>query len=360
MSHKLLLILCVIILGLGACKEENSDNASVARDGGGEVATPIPVDPPPPFVSLTGEDEFDFESHASDQEEDPLTRWRRLQGGRLDRELRQREVIRPVEGKGGAVDAQQYKDRKLERIYNLTYGVDKGAMEERVQRDMDKCEEMGCEIIESNIEAERSATLKLRILPESLDAYLAYLKEGNGVLERNQITTKDQTLKYIDTAARLEKLESLKARLIELRDGDTARDLESVIKIEIEINSVDQQLDSLYGQLQHLMTVTDTISMTIHYRVLQEEEVRVPMYSAEGTWIRAKRDFVKSVSNMVVFSVSMLPWLPIWLFILWAGIKVIVLTFRKDRRFFKRFRVKEVKGDEKVKTKTPGKKGVKT
>ena len=159
-----------------AINEENDRRTEEAFQEG-TSAIPIPIDPPVGVLQKAPSD---------DEKEDPLQRWRRLQQERLEKEMRQREVVQPA-----TVPQDNQKQERINSLAELMQSQMQSILEQQgvykwdymnitdhdfLEQLADKDNGLESENVEGTASAE---TLEEIILPAGEIAFTQLLTEAN-------------------------------------------------------------------------------------------------------------------------------------------------------------------------------------
>lgn len=247
-----------------------------------------------------------------------------------------------------ALDRSKFNNRRIAETHNMRVELEPEQLKSRYDRDFKKCLELGCEITSSNAQTRRSGYINARIAPEQLGEYLDFLGTGPGELKEHSVNADDKTLQYIDTEAKIKNLERLRDRLITLLNSEKTKSVDEVLKIERELNRVEQQLDSANGTLRHLETITGKATVNSRYSVpFQDFEIRY--YEFKNSFKRGYQEMLNSVSHVVRFVGGVIPWIPVWFIGFWLFVKIIKFAFGTG---FSLMFWKKKKDDAKAKPKT--------
>ena len=149
-------------------------------------------------------------------------------------------------------------------------------------------------------ESARSLNLRLRVPEENYETFLS-AAAGTGNLVSRSEQAEDVTAQYMDVAARLENLESQRARLLELQAGaETVADL---LEIESSLSDVQYQLESWQRQLDWYDDQVESCTVNVY---LNEVKTYTPSEEGfgqrlTGAFGRGWDAFVEGVQNLVVW-----------------------------------------------------------
>lgn len=228
-----------------------------------------------------------------------------------------------------ALDRSQFNNRKIAETHNLNFRTAAVDLKSRHQRDLDKCVSLHCNLLESSLDSQKNGSIRAAISPENLKMYLNFLKEGPGELRSHQVLAEDKTFEFIDVNARVTNLESLRVRLKSLLDNKDVDNIENILKIEIELRNVQEKLDSSKGKMNHLLSLTDNSIINIRYEV-PYRNIDVPYQDLKNSFKSAWAAFIYSISSVIEFIGSVIPWIPVFFIGLWIIVKMFRIVFGKS------------------------------
>ena len=213
-----------------------------------------------------------------------------------------------------------------------------------VEKQQSLVTELGGYISQANVEVYNSyyqlhsASYTVRIPAEKFDSFISR-RDSLGNATSTYVWTDDVTDSYFDMEARLDTLETKRARLLELLDQ--AEDMEDIITLESALSDTVFEIERITGSLRRL---DDQISYSTIQVYLQEvrtvtETVTVPKTLGE----RISQEFQSTLSGLKEFGEDFIVWfigaLPV-LLILAVVIIVVVLIVKRGapRRAEKRAR----------------------
>lgn len=174
------------------------------------------------------------------------------------------------------------------------------------------------------------ATVQIRVPTESIDEILSYLRSNSVKVVTENISGQDITDEYVDIEERIRQLERNKERL----EGflDTARNVDEIMKILPQIQSLQNQIDSYVGRIQYLEGASSTSLITIY---LSTDELSLP-YAPVKSWRpdaifkQATRSLIVSLQKLGTFTI----WLGVYSVLIVPAITLvlIVVTLVKRRR----------------------------
>jgi len=93
--------------------------------------------------------------------------------------------------------------------------------------------------------------------------------EGLGVVQSRDLQGEDVTEEYVDLGSQLVNLESQEQRLLEIMEmGST---VESVLKVEKELERVRGSIESIKGRMNYLESRVELATITVYLNLVEEE-----------------------------------------------------------------------------------------
>ena len=226
------------------------------------------------------------------------------------------------------LDRGQMGDRKIAETHNLQIETAFDVLQSRYQRDFKKCVELGCQIINSSITKEQFGNIQARIAPAKLGEFLDFLGEGEGKILNHSVSADDYTMEYSDTAAQTENLLALRERLRNLLASDKAKDVDSILRIEAELNRIQTEIDQRTSRLKILEKMTNMATVNLSYSV-QYRPTELQKYELKNTWTYAVNKFLRGIDMVIQFVGATLPWVPVFFAGLWLAVRVFRFAFGK-------------------------------
>ena len=156
-----------------------------------------------------------------------------------------------------------------------------------------------------------SARLTVKIPQEKLTGTVNTISDY-GEVTNNETYTEDVTEEYYDSQARLKVLEAKEVRLIALLDK--AANIPDIVTIESELGNVRSEIEVIKGRLQYLTNSTSFSTINISLRQAIPGQLKAP----QGTTGKALQGLIASLNNMIdfgsnliIFLITILPWLVI-------------------------------------------------
>ncbi len=184
----------------------------------------------------------------------------------------------------------------------------------------------------SGYEQLRDASLNIRIPAARLDEFVGKVGEVSNITNKEE-RVEDVTLQYVDLESRKKSLTTQQKRLLELLEQ--AQTVEDIIAIEQRLSDVRYELESMESQLRTLDNQIDY--STVHMNI--QEVKRITPTQEKSAWDKMKSGFVRTVyrigddiENGFIWFVINIPYLIIWIVILFAAVLLIRRIVRKRRR----------------------------
>ena len=97
--------------------------------------------------------------------------------------------------------------------------------------------------------------------------------EAMGVVQGRDLQGEDVTEEYVDLGSQLTNLESQEQRLLEIMEMGTT--VESVLKVEKELERVRGRIESIKGRMNYLGSRVELATITVYLNLVEEEEPEV-------------------------------------------------------------------------------------
>lgn len=174
---------------------------------------------------------------------------------------------------------------------------------------------------DQNITDERSEdVIAIKVPVEQFEDLMNQLTGSNDKVLEKKITTEDVTNEVVDTKSRLEAKKEMRQKYLELMKA--SKNMEEVLKVQNEINNIQEQMESATGRVDYLshQALYSTINMTFFqpvdgYKPTDENPsffTRIShAFSIGGSWI----------ANLFVALVSIWP--------LWLAAGICIVGWRK-------------------------------
>lgn len=167
----------------------------------------------------------------------------------------------------------------------------------------------------------------LRVPAESLDAFVAAAMELGDVKYQSE-DTQDVTQQHVDLSARLENLRAEEARLRSFFDA--AKNVQEMLAVEVELNRVRQEIESLDAQVKYLERQAAMATVTIE---LTEERDVVSPDGDDWGFKDAITNGIRGAMKVITFGLAFV----ITTFPLWG---IALVAFFVVRAVIKRRRAK--------------------
>lgn len=290
---KLIIVLCMTITFLIACS--SGDSSSKSAENG----------------KITQESKTDYANETSTEENH-------------------------VEANQDKKEEQSKQSQSRMVIYNASLDMEVKKIAQ-VQDQINKMVvEMGGYTIQQNMnqnsEERQESSLTVRIPQDHFQAFLDKVKKLGVRTENQHISGQDVTEEYVDLKARLKSKQVAEKRLIHFMNE--AKDTKTLLEISNELAKVQEEIESIQGQMKYLENQTSLSTVTI---TLFENKVVVPGLEKDqlNTWEKTKKQFMNSINFIVSFIsglfVFIVGYLPVIVILGLIGV-VITLIWRKAKK----------------------------
>ncbi len=235
---------------------------------------------------------------------------------------------RSVKASNMVLDRSKFEGRRIAENHNMQIQTAREGFQQRYQRDMAQCIQLGCEVTGSQIQSTGYGYLNARIAPENLGQYLDFLSKGPGEVKSHQVSATDKTSQYVDTGSKLKNQTALRDRLLKLLDSYKAKKIQDILSVERELTRVQSQIDSLTGQMRALEKVTSKATVNVNYTI-PPKGIEIEYHDISNSLRYAWNGFLQSVSDVISFILRAVPWVPIWFAGGWLVVKIFRFAFRK-------------------------------
>lgn len=226
---------------------------------------------------------------------------------------------------------QTSQAQKIIKTYNFSYDTEK--FDDAYQFLRKQVEIYGGYISDSDMNGTdlRNLRLTARIPVEQCDQFVSQL--GNlGTATSQSESAEDITLQYNDTESRIASLKTEQQRLTELlKDADS---LDTIVALEERLTEVRYQLENYQSQknLYDDLITYSTVNISL-YEVSYEVPVddSTVFSRMKSGIVTSLRDISHSFVNFMVWFVSAVPYLVIWIFIIWIIYRIIRRIVRKRK-----------------------------
>ncbi len=226
---------------------------------------------------------------------------------------------------------QTSQAQKIIKTYNFSYDTEK--FDDAYQFLRKQVEIYGGYISDSDMNGTdlRNLRLTARIPVEQCDQFVSQL--GNlGTATSQSESAEDITLQYNDTESRIASLKTEQQRLTELlKDADS---LDTIVALEERLTEVRYQLENYQSQknLYDDLITYSTVNISL-YEVSYEVPVddSTVFSRMKSGIVTSLRDISHSFVNFMVWFVSAVPYLVIWIFVIWIIYRIIRRIVRKRK-----------------------------
>ncbi len=208
----------------------------------------------------------------------------------------------------------------------VTYAFTLSAPEKDVaalqQKHLAECRRLGCEVLSTNLSRfmrdSISANASIRIAPEKFAEFEQAISAPPVEVSHRAESAVDQTLPLIDAEKRLEVKTLLRDRLTAMLREPGQKSAADIAEIEKKIAEVQGDIESATARRDYLRTITQTVRVDISYYSISAKAGGVNFSPIANAVRGAGRTFTNSVAALVVFSIWIVPWLPLAALVFWV------------------------------------------
>jgi len=174
----------------------------------------------------------------------------------------------------------------------------------------------------SDYKIENSITIKIPV--QYFDEAVQQISSSvPGKLLGKQITAQDVTSEYFDTRARMESKKRIRLRYLDM--VQKAKNMEEVLQVEREINSMQEQIEAGEGRIRYLghSSAYSTIQLTF-FQVLNPKAADPEKPSFGARMFAAITDGLWWFGELIILLFTLWP--------IWIGLGAIVLFIRRIKR----------------------------
>ena len=142
----------------------------------------------------------------------------------------------------------------------------------------------------------QGGTVVARIPQPKFDSFISEVSKAVDKVESQRITGEDVTKQYVDLESRLKAKKTLEARLNTFLQQ--AKDTDDLLKISDGLANVQEEIESIKGQMNYLKNHSDLSTVTIHF---VEKSVKIKDKKDLNTWEKTKNAFITSINAIVTF-----------------------------------------------------------
>lgn len=113
-------------------------------------------------------------------------------------------------------------------------------------------------------EEKKEATISIKVPVEQFESLLNQLPSDSDKIVEKKITTEDVTGEIVDTKSRLQAKEQMRLKYLEFLKQ--AKNMEDVLKVQSEINDIQEEMESASGRINYLshQSAYSTINLTFY------------------------------------------------------------------------------------------------
>lgn len=207
---------------------------------------------------------------------------------------------------------QKPQGKYIAHTYELSYEAPEEVLMQRFQAIEAECVRLGCQILKAS-RANRSAgmppsaVLSARIPPASLPAFLNSTAAANTLTHQTR-SSEDKTVAVIDAEAKIKNLTALKARILQLLE-QRAGNLADILAAEKQLGEIQTELDIITSVRKVLALETEMVKVDIRLETQSSVSQTSGLYPIAQALDSAGEYLANSVAALIVFAVSVLPWL---------------------------------------------------
>lgn len=117
---------------------------------------------------------------------------------------------------------------------------------------------------QSQSEEKKESTISIKVPVDQFESLMAHLPSGAEKIVEKKITTEDVTGEVVDTKSRLHAKEQMRLKYIEFLKQ--AKNMEDVLKVQAEINEIQEEMESASGRINYLshQSAYSTVNLTFY------------------------------------------------------------------------------------------------
>ncbi len=174
-------------------------------------------------------------------------------------------------------------------------------------------------------------SLNIRIPEKSFLIVYNKIKEL-GEVNDSSIGGSDITFQYNDISSQIANLEVQEARLRDIMEK--AENVEELLQVERELNRVRTEIDRMTGMIKNWDNLVSYSTINVSLTELAPNSTEIEGFENDF-WEKAKREFVKSVNQVIILSQNLFVWIisiiP-FLFILGVLAIILAIILKKKRK----------------------------
>ncbi|MGB4812229.1 MAG: DUF4349 domain-containing protein [Methylophilaceae bacterium] len=175
-----------------------------------------------------------------------------------------------------------------------------------------QCLQLNCQILSANfnqatLQGAPSANLSVRIPPRSIEIFLTGLAKSAEVLQHHR-ESEDKTDAVIDADAHIKNLTEFRDNLRVMLSDKSAK-FKDLIEVQRELVNTQSELDSIQGVRKVLAQETELVAVNIDFSAKQGITEQGFFSPVAQSLKNAGGDLMQSLSSVITFAVTILPWL---------------------------------------------------
>jgi hypothetical protein len=174
-------------------------------------------------------------------------------------------------------------------------------------------------------------SLNIRIPEKSFLTVYNKIKEL-GEVNDSSISGSDITFQYNDISSQIANLEVQEARLRDIMEK--AENVEELLQVERELNRVRTEIDRMTGMIKNWDNLVSYSTINVSLTEIEPNSTEIEGFENDF-WEKAKREFVKSVNQVIILSQNLFVWIISMIpFISILGLLAIIAAFiiKKKRK----------------------------
>jgi hypothetical protein len=205
-------------------------------------------------------------------------------------------------------------DRRIAFSHSFAVELPSSAVEASQQKNLTDCLAAGCTVLNTHIDRLRNgvteASISIRIAPDRYPAFANAVTAPPARLISHTETAEDKTVPLLDIEKRLEAQLALRDRLSQMlkQAGTNVADL---VAVEKQLADVQGAIESETAQRDYLRTITDTVKVDVVYNGLIQQAGPFDVSPIRIALDNFLHTLIESLGNLIVFTATALPWLPL-------------------------------------------------
>jgi hypothetical protein len=162
----------------------------------------------------------------------------------------------------------------------------------------------------------KESTISIKVPVEQFETLMNQLPSDSDKIIEKKITTEDVTGEVVDTKSRLQAKEQMRLKYLEFLKQ--AKNMEDVLKVQGEINNIQEEMESASGRINYLshQSVYSTINLTFYQPLAGYD----PSNDSPGFLTRTLKAFKTGVDFIAEIFIGLISVWPLCLaaFIIWV------------------------------------------